>query len=212
MTTLGGPAQATQTTQTTLSTQATQSTQSTQAMQSTQLADDRRKRNAKKKKLGPKQPKKLTIDGQDLIIVKTLGQGAYGLVEKVEDKEGHSYAIKRVEFHADKGVYADIIKEMDILRRFSSHPNIIGLCGYAWRDKEFIVLMEYGGTPLHRYIGNVEYAERMELLPMIMWANHECFGVHAFARHLSSRHQARQHAGGGIRGKGWFYSAVCENL
>lgn len=131
--------------------------------------DQHEKRKNRKRKNNNKQPKELIIDGQVLKIVKTLGQGAYGTVEKVEDTDGHFYAVKRVETSFDSGVYADIIKEMDILRRFSSHPNIIGLCGYAWRDREFIVLMEYGGTPLHRYIENVEYAERMDLLPMILW-------------------------------------------
>ncbi len=143
MSTLGGPAQ-----------------QAQQVLQ---------QRKQQRKKKGTKQPKIITIDGQNLTFTKTLGQGAYGKVDKVEDDEGHSYAIKRVEFYPDKGVFADIIKEMDILRRFAGHPNIIGLCGYAWRDEEFLVLMEYGGTPLHKYIGHVDYEERMNLLPMVMW-------------------------------------------
>ena len=113
--------------------------------------------------------KTIRIDDQDFTIIKQLGKGAYGTVEKVEDEEGYSFAIKRVEFKPDRGVYADIIKEMDILRRFAGHPNVIGLCGYAWRDREFVVLMEYGGMPLHRYISNVEYHERMDALPMVMW-------------------------------------------
>ena len=115
------------------------------------------------------QNKTIHIDGQDFTIIKQLGKGAYGTVEKVEDEEGYSFAIKRVEFKPSRGVYADIIKEMDILRRFASHPNVIGLCGYAWGDREFVVLMEYGGMPLHRYISNVEYHERMDALPMVMW-------------------------------------------
>lgn len=126
-------------------------------------------RKPKRKRRDRNKPKKLHIDGQDFSIVKQLGKGAYGTVEKVEDDEGYPFAIKRVEFKPERGVYADIIKEMDILRRFAGHPNVIGLCGYAWRDKEFVVLMEYGGMPLHRYISNVEYQERMEALPMVLW-------------------------------------------
>jgi serine/threonine protein kinase len=126
----------------------------------------RRKRNKNKK--NPKD-KFVNIQGNEYKVIKTLGQGAYGKVDKVEDDEGYPFAIKRVEFHQDKGVYADIIKEMDILMRFSAHPNVIGLCGYAWDTKEFIVLMEYGGTPLHKYISNVDYNERMQVLPMVMW-------------------------------------------
>jgi serine/threonine protein kinase len=122
-----------------------------------------------RKRRDKNKPKKIHIDGQDFTIIKQLGKGAYGTVEKVEDEDGYAFAIKRVEFKAERGVYADIIKEMDILRRFAGHPNVIGLCGYAWRDREFVVLMEYGGMPLHRYISNVEYHERMDALPMVMW-------------------------------------------
>jgi len=129
--------------------------------------DSRRKKPRKRR--NKNKAKTIHIDGQDFTIIKQLGKGAYGTVEKVEDEDGYSFAIKRVEFKPERGVYADIIKEMDILRRFAGHPNVIGLCGYAWRDKEFVVLMEYGGMPLHRYISNVEYHERMEALPMVLW-------------------------------------------
>jgi serine/threonine protein kinase len=134
----------------------------------TQTANAKRNNKKRKNKKNPKD-KYINIQGNDYKIIKVLGQGAYGTVEKVEDDENYPYAIKRVEFQQDKGVYADIIKEMDILMRFSGHPNVIGLCGYAWNNKEFIVLMEYGGLPLHKYISNVDYEERMELLPMVMW-------------------------------------------
>ena len=129
----------------------------------------RRKKRPKKRGNSEPKSKIMNIDGQDFTIIKRLGQGAYGTVEKVEDEDGYSFAIKRVEFKPERGVYADIIKEMDILRRFAGHPNVIGLCGYAWRDREFVVLMEYGGMPLHKYISNVHYDERMDALPMVLW-------------------------------------------
>jgi serine/threonine protein kinase len=118
---------------------------------------------------GGKKVPTINIDGEIFTVIKKLGKGAYGTVERVEDSEHNSYAVKRVEYKPIHGCYADIIKEMDILRRFGSHPNIIKLCGYAWREHEFLVLMEYGGTPLHRYISNVEYEERKQLFPMVLW-------------------------------------------
>lgn len=111
----------------------------------------------------------MEIDGEVFTIIKKLGKGAYGTVERVEDSDKNPYAVKRVEYKQSHGCYADIIKEMDILRRFGNHPNIIKLCGYAWRQQEFLVLMEYGGMPMHRYISNVEYEERKSLFPMIIW-------------------------------------------
>lgn len=128
-----------------------------------------KERKKQKRKNKSKNPKTITIDRETYEIVEKLGQGAYGTVQKVKDDEGFPFAVKRVEFNPLHGVYADVIKEMDILTRFAGHPNIIALYGYAWREKEFIVLMEYGGTPLHRYIDDVSYDERMELLPMVMW-------------------------------------------
>lgn len=111
----------------------------------------------------------ITIGGESFTIIKKLGKGAYGTVQRIEDSEQHPFALKRVEYKPSHGVYADIIKEMDILRRFGAHPNIIGLCGYMWQPREFLVMMEYGGTPLHRYISNVDYEERKQLFPMIIW-------------------------------------------
>lgn len=134
-----------------------------------QQREEYKKRNKQKRKNNKGTPKMLTIDGEDYEIVSKLGQGAYGMVQKVKDAEGFPFAIKRVEFNPLHGVYADVIKEMDILTRFAGHPNIIALYGYAWREREFIVLMEYGGTPLHRYIDDVDYEERMQLAPMVLW-------------------------------------------
>ncbi len=131
-----------------------------------QLSQNKAKRHKNKNK---KKVKNINIAGEDFTIIKELGEGAYGMVEKVEDHENFPYAIKRVQIKPDEGVYADIIKEMDILRRFSEHPNVIGLCGYDWYPNEFVVLMEFGGSPLHKYVMNVDYEERMQLLPMIMY-------------------------------------------
>lgn len=127
-------------------------------------AKKQRRRNNKDPK-----DKYININGHEFKIIKKLGQGAYGTVEKLEDCNGDSFAIKRVEFNQSKGVYADIIKEMDILQRFAVHPNIISLYGYDWHHKEFIVLMDFGGVVLHKYIQHVRYEERMQLLPMILW-------------------------------------------
>lgn len=114
-------------------------------------------------------PKGFTIDGERYTTVKRLGQGSYGTVEKVEDPEGNEYAVKRVEYKKGRGVYPDIIKEMDILKRFGHHPNVIGLCGYAWRDRDFLVLMEYGGMPLHRFVRVADEGERLAIVPVVAW-------------------------------------------
>ena len=125
-------------------------------------------RTKRKKRKDKNKPKTIVVANEEFTIVKKLGQGAYGLVEKLEDENGRYYAVKRVDYKPKDGIYADIIKEMDILRRFGYHPNVIGLCGYDWHQKQFLVLLEYGGTPLHRYISNVDYDERKQLFPMIL--------------------------------------------
>lgn len=112
---------------------------------------------------------KLIIDGKTFYKQKMLGHGAYGKVFKVTDDDGAFYAIKRVEYNEKDGVYPDIIKEMDFLRRFSSHPNIIELCGYKWDNQTFTALMEFGGIPMHKFIDIYRYEYRMEMLPEILW-------------------------------------------
>jgi serine/threonine protein kinase len=135
-----------------------------------QTSQSRRSQKTKRRGFAAvKKPPTITIGGEVFTIIKKLGKGAYGTVQRIEDSDNHPFALKRVEYKPSHGVYADIIKEMDILRRFGTHPNIIGLCGYMWQPREFLVMLEYGGTPLHRYISNVEYKERRELFPMILW-------------------------------------------
>lgn len=112
---------------------------------------------------------KLLIDGKTFYKQKMLGRGAYGKVFKVTDDNGAFYAIKRVDYNEKDGVYPDIIKEMDFLRRFSAHPNIIELCGYKWDNQTFTALMEFGGIPMHKFIDIYRYEYRMEMLPEILW-------------------------------------------
>ena len=110
----------------------------------------------------------MKIDGKTFEQIKVLGKGAYGKVVKVKDENGINYAIKKIQYRSKEGVYADVIKEMDLLRRMSHHPHIISLCGYKWSDEYFYVLLEYGGTALYKYIYAHSLKDRMEHLPMIL--------------------------------------------
>ena len=116
-----------------------------------------------------KQKNRMQIDGKYFYRTKQLGQGAYGKVSKVTDEEGSEFAVKKVQYNYREGVYADIIKEMDFLRRFQPHPHIIELCGYKWDNNVFTVLMEFGGMPLHKFIDEYRYEYRMEKMPEILW-------------------------------------------
>lgn len=127
--------------------------------------NNKRRKNNKK----GKGTETITIDGKKFERMRMLGKGAYGKVFKVKDEEGHHYAVKKVEYKEHQGVYSDIIKEMDFLRRFSHHPNIIELCGWKWDNQVFAALMEYGGTPLHRFIADEDFEYRMEILPEVLW-------------------------------------------
>lgn len=119
--------------------------------------------------VGDNKKNKMLIDGKTFYKQKMLGRGAYGKVFKVKDENDETFAIKRVTYSEKDGVYADIIKEMDFLRRFSSHPNIIELCGYKWDSQMFTMLMEFGGIPMHKFIDIYRYEYRMEVLPDILW-------------------------------------------
>ena len=116
-----------------------------------------------------RQKNRMQIDGKYFYKMKELGRGAYGKVCKVKDEEDNEFAVKKVAYNYKEGVYADIIKEMDFLRRFQGHPNIIELNGYKWDNQVFTVLMEFGGMPLHKFIDEYRYQYRIEKLPDILW-------------------------------------------
>lgn len=116
-----------------------------------------------------KQKDRMQIDGKYFYRIKELGKGAYGKVCKVKDDDDNYFAVKKVAYNYRDGVYADIIKEMDFLRRFQNHPNIIGLSGYKWDNEMFTVLMEFGGIPLHKFIDEYRYQYRIEKMPEILW-------------------------------------------
>ncbi len=117
-----------------------------------------------------KKPKnRMQIDGKMFYKIKMLGRGAYGKVFKVRDDDNNEFAVKKVAYNEKEGVYSDIIKEMDFLRRFSNHPSIIELCGYKWDSKMFTMLMEFGGMPLHKFIDVYRTEYRMAVLPEILW-------------------------------------------
>lgn len=112
---------------------------------------------------------RMQIDGKYFYKMKDLGRGAYGKVIKVKDEEDTEFAVKKVAYNYREGVYADIIKEMDFLRRFQTHPHIIELCGYKWDNQVFTVLLEFGGMPLHKFINEYRYEYRMEMMPNVLW-------------------------------------------
>lgn len=145
------------------------------------MEDTKRKRNDEtsdnnksnnrggKNKNKNKNKNRMQIDGKYFYKEKMLGRGAYGKVFKVHDDDNNQYAVKKIAYNFKDGVYADIIKEMDFLRRFQAHPNVIELCGYKWDSQVFTVLMEYGGMPLHKFIDCYRTRYRMEKLPEILW-------------------------------------------
>jgi len=116
-----------------------------------------------------KQKNRMQIDGKYFYKIKDLGKGAYGNVCKVKDEEGTEFAVKKVAYNYKEGVYPDIIKEMDFLRRFQHHPHVIEVCGYKWDTQVFAVLMEFGGMPLHKFIDEYRYQYRIEKMPEILW-------------------------------------------
>lgn len=116
-----------------------------------------------------RQKNRMQIDGKYFYKIKELGRGAYGKVFKVKDDKDTEFAVKKVAYNYREGVYPDIIKEMDFLRRFQNHPHIIELCGYKWDNQVFTVLMDFGGMPLHKFIDVYRYEYRMQMLPKVLW-------------------------------------------
>jgi serine/threonine protein kinase len=108
----------------------------------------------------------LTISGDSYTFEKELGGGGYAKVYEVVDKSGTSHALKKIKVE-EPDLRVDIIKEMDILKRFSSHPNILTVEGYKMSKDCFYILLEKYDMSLYDYIYKTTIHERLQYLPNI---------------------------------------------
>lgn len=88
----------------------------------------------------------------------SIGKGSYGKVFLDKD---NSVAIKEMYFD-NCNITHDILKEVDILRRFSHHPNIILLQKIKVFKNKIWLLMDYGGTTLFSYTRDTNENERIK--------------------------------------------------
>ena len=86
----------------------------------------------------------ITIRDKKYEIIKNLGQGGFGRVILVENKQDNKYyAIKEIVIKDEmKDKIKDIEKEAEILSKFNSKNIVKYYDSYLYKDK-FYILMEY---------------------------------------------------------------------
>lgn len=103
-------------------------------------------------------------------IVTQLGNGSFGDVYGIEDREGRRYALKAY------GVMDSNVVELDILRRFH-HPNVLGMRGFhffnpAWgrvmeRDYELFSVLPLANSNLHTWVRSGRQGMQVSLSKMM---------------------------------------------
>lgn len=91
--------------------------------------------------------------------ISRLGQGTYGIVYKIVDKDNKPYALKYIlpEKDFEKLGITNLV-EIDVMSRFN-HPNLIHSCGVLTKNKypiQGLAIMEPLGYLTLRDLGNVE--------------------------------------------------------
>eukprot|EP00761_Pharyngomonas_kirbyi_P002343 gb/GECH01002347.1/.p1 GENE.gb/GECH01002347.1/~~gb/GECH01002347.1/.p1 ORF type:complete len:429 (+),score=86.91 gb/GECH01002347.1/:1-1287(+) len=77
-------------------------------------------------------------------LVELVGEGAYGEVHKAINKQdGKTYAIKKVLLESEE--IADIVREIQILKKVSDNENVVRYYGTYEADNELWIVMEFCG-------------------------------------------------------------------
>jgi serine/threonine protein kinase len=85
------------------------------------------------------------------MYVRELGRGMYGQALLMENKKtSELFAIKNIPYSNE--ITHDILKEIDTLKRFKGHPNIVEFIDVKLRSKNVQILMKYHGITLLKFI------------------------------------------------------------
>eukprot|EP01025_Chloroclados_australasicus_P062800 TRINITY_DN825_c1_g1_i1.p1 TRINITY_DN825_c1_g1~~TRINITY_DN825_c1_g1_i1.p1 ORF type:complete len:308 (+),score=38.36 TRINITY_DN825_c1_g1_i1:169-1092(+) len=87
---------------------------------------------------------------ENLISIKVLGEGTYGKVEEMVDKETQQkYAVKKVLLNSHEGVTSSTLREIGILYHMN-HPNIVKMYDVQQRNGYIYMVMEMLDVDLQR--------------------------------------------------------------
>ena len=85
----------------------------------------------------------VTPQGKNLMQVRKLGRGQFGIADLVQDRRYENFCLKQVAVRtSDEDAKAEVMKEVELMK-MSVHPNIVVLHD-SWFDKNRLyILMEY---------------------------------------------------------------------
>jgi serine/threonine protein kinase len=90
--------------------------------------------------------KRITASFDDIVRIAARGRGIHGAVYEVniKDQGGESFAMKEIELqHTDAASCAQIVRELEILKRGSSCPFIVDFLAAFYKECTICILMEY---------------------------------------------------------------------
>ncbi|KAI5192131.1 serine/threonine-protein kinase TTK/MPS1 [Nematocida minor] len=100
-------------------------------------------------------PKKITLNGRRLRILRTIGKGGSAKVYQVLSDKNEVFALKKIKISQeteDSEVYKSYVNEISFLKRLKNRHEIVTLKdSYVNRDR-IAILMEYGDIDLCRFL------------------------------------------------------------
>eukprot|EP01047_Picozoa_sp_COSAG01_P105498 COSAG01_NODE_34709_length_543_cov_1.022523_1_plen_136_part_01 len=87
------------------------------------------------------------INGERYVMRNLLGEGGFSFVYKVTDRQGHSYAMKKILAQSEE-LLSGGLREIEVLRMFGGRPHVLRMVDSIVTDvrpgvKEILILLPY---------------------------------------------------------------------
>lgn len=111
----------------------------------------------------------LTIDGQeypcstnDLVSLENLGNGAYGVVDKMRHNESNiEMAVKRIRHTVNTTEQQRLLMDLDVSMRLSNYPYTVHFYGALFKEGDVWICMELMKTSLDKFYMMVKNNEQV---------------------------------------------------
>lgn len=101
------------------------------------------------------------VEADDLIKICTLGQGAYGIVDKMKHRQSNTImAVKRIAATVNSKEQKRLLMDLDISMRASACPYTIQFYGALFREGDVWICMEVMDTSLDKFYPKVYSSEK----------------------------------------------------
>lgn len=100
-------------------------------------------------------PKKITLNGRRLRILRTIGKGGSAKVYQVLSDKNEVFALKKIKISQeseDSEVYKSYVNEISLLKRLRNRHEIVTLKDSYVNKERIAILMEYGDIDLCRFL------------------------------------------------------------